>query len=262
MLSHIMEIAQQAGELIRTAADITPEEKTGFRDLVTQYDRQVQALLQSKLRAVLPQAAFLGEEGAFRPDGDALWEFIVDPIDGTTNFVQGFPNCCVSIGLLHRGQMELGVIYNPFTRELYSARRGQGAYRNGRRLQLADRDLQHSLCMFGSSPYYPELTELSLSLFGEIYAHAQDVRRFGSAALDFCYVADGRAGVYYECRLCPWDIAAGSLIAQEAGAVVSTLTGQSLPFDRKCSVAVGAPTAWAQMCNRFAPHIKGWEELL
>lgn len=262
MLNQIIQIAQQAGELIRNAADIAPEEKTGFRDLVTQYDRQVQALLQSRLRAVLPQAAFLGEEGDFRPDGDAQWEFIVDPIDGTTNFIQGFPNCCVSIGLLHRGQMELGVIYNPFTMELYSAQRGQGAYRNGRRLRLADRDLAHSLCMFGSSPYYPELTDLSLSLFAEVYAHGQDVRRFGSAALDFCYVADGRAGVFYECRLCPWDIAAGSLIAREAGAMVSTLTGAELPFDRKCSVAVGAPTAWAQMLRHFAPHVKGSEGLL
>ncbi len=146
------------------------------------------------------------------------------------------------------------MVYNPFSGELFSARRGHGAYLGSQRLQAPDLDLAHSLLIFGSAVYYPELIQKSLRLFNLAFPLVQDVRRFGSAALDLCFLAAGRAGVFFENRLCPWDIAAGSLIAQEAGVIVTQLDGTPLDFFRKCPVLAGVPSAWKQL---YAVYQKG-----
>ena len=191
-------------------ADRGVREKTGPRDLVTRYDTMVQDFLRRELLALLPGAAFMAEEGFEESDYSAAeWRFIVDPIDGTTNFIQGYRNSAVSVGLMHRGEMEYAVVYNPFDGETYTARRGGGAFLNGRPIRTADRDLEHSILIFGTALYYRELTERTLTVFNRVFPLVQDVRRFGSAALDLCYVAAGKAGVFFECRLCPWDYAAG-----------------------------------------------------
>lgn len=246
MLQQMTEIVRQAGELIRTVpeAERVASEKTGPRDLVTKYDRRVQEFLRSRLTAMLPQAAFMGEEDFDGTDySRAEWLFIVDPIDGTTNFVQGFHNSSISVALLHHGVAEYGIVYNPYDGELYTARRGAGAALNGAPIHCANRDLAHSLLIFGTALYYPELTEETMDLFVRTFPLVQDVRRFGSAALDLCYVAAGKAGVFFECRLCPWDYAAGALIAREAGCRVTRIGGQELDYFRKCSVLAGSPTA-------------------
>lgn len=253
MLEELTRIVRAAGEIILSAgAERGVREKTGPRDLVTVYDTRVQAFLQRELLASFPEAAFLGEEGfeekVFPADE---WLFIVDPIDGTTNFIQGYRNSCVSVGLMHRGRMECGVVYNPYDGECYTAQRDRGAFRNGIPIHCADRDLEHSLLIFGTALYYRDLVDQTMTLFNRAFPLVQDVRRFGSAALDLCYVAAGKAGVFFECRLCPWDYAAGSLIAAEAGCRVTQIDGSPLRFDRKCSVLVGAPTAYAGLREAF-----------
>lgn len=246
----IVRIVRQAGDIVLSAPDAfdAAEVKTSHRDLVTKYDRLVEDYLKKELLRLLPDAAFLGEEGDETPQWEkAEWLFIVDPIDGTTNFVQGFPNSCISVGLMHCGEMEYGVIFNPYTGELYRAKRGEGAWLGARRLKIEDRDLEHSLLIFGSALYYRDLVPVTLEIFNEAFPKVQDIRRFGAAALDFCYIASGKAGVFFECRLCPWDYAAGSLIAREAGAVVTALSGAPLDYFHRCSVLVGAPTAHREL---------------
>lgn len=247
MLQQLTDVVLRAGEIIRSARDIgqTVREKTSSRDLVTEYDTRVQAFLQRELLALLPEAVFFGEEGASaaRPE-ECEWCFIVDPIDGTTNFIQGFHNSSVSVGLMHRGRMEYGLVYNPYDGELYTAQRGKGAFLNGAPIHTEDRALSRSLLIFGSALYYRELIGQTLDIFRAAFPLVQDIRRFGSAALDLCYLAAGKAGVFYECRLCPWDYAAGSLIAEEAGCRVTQLDGTALSFDRNCSVLAGSPKAY------------------
>ncbi len=259
MLNDIAQIVLRAGAMVLSAKDAAAaaEVKTSHRDLVTKYDRMVEEFLQKELLSLLPDAAFLGEEGDETPRWEqAEWLFIVDPIDGTTNFVQGFPNVCISVGLMHCGVMEIGVVYNPYTDELFCAKRGEGTTLNGKRLSAEDRDLEHSLLIFGSAAYYRELLPVTTKIFDAAFPKVQDIRRFGAAALDFCYLAAGKAGVFFEARLCPWDYAAGSLIAQEAGITVSALSGEPLDFYRKCSVLAGTPTAHRQLLSIAAPHMK------
>ncbi|MCQ2418329.1 MAG: inositol monophosphatase [Clostridia bacterium] len=259
MLEELKEIAKKAGAIILSATEIkeSTELKTSHRDLVTKYDKLVERTVKKDLLALLPEAAFFGEEEA-APENlqSAEWLFVVDPIDGTTNFVQGFHNSCVSIGLMHFGKVEYGVVYDPYYDELFSAKRGDGAYLNGKRLTLSDRDLMHSLAIFGSAIFYPEITQLSLRVLEKVFLQAQDVRRFGAAALDLCYIAAGRAGVFFECRICPWDYCAGSLIAQEAGAVVTALSGKPLDLYHKCSVLAGVPTAYREVLSLAAPEME------
>lgn len=255
MLNALSKIVRQAGEIILSARDVEAgvREKTSPRDLVTSYDLQVQAFLHRELLKLLPQAAFLGEEAEVSPEEiqNAEWLFIVDPIDGTTNFVQGFHNSCVSVGLARRGVMEYGLVYNPYDGELYAARRGQGAALNGVPIHCRDHPLDRSLLIFGSALYYRELVPETLRLFNLAFPLVQDIRRFGSAALDLCYLAAGRAGAFYECRLCPWDYAAGALIAEEAGCKVSQLNGTPLDLFQKSSVLAGSPTAYRSLYALF-----------
>ena len=147
MLEQLKQIIRAAGQIILSAGaekDVT--EKTGSRDLVTKYDKAVEAFLRARLLALLPEAGFMGEESIHSEDWTRYeWLFIVDPIDGTTNFVQGYANSCVSVGLLHKGLVEYGLVYNPYVDELYWAKRGAGAYLNGERLSCGDRPLERSL---------------------------------------------------------------------------------------------------------------------
>lgn len=212
----------------------------------------MQDFLRGELLRLLPQADFLGEEDAAEAERkDGAWQFIVDPIDGTTNFVQGFPNSAVSVGLAYEGRMEYGVVFNPFDGELYAAQRGCGATLNGKAIRCRDNPLDRSLLMFGSALYYRELVPETLRLFGLAFPLVQDVRRFGSAALDLCYLAAGKAGVFFECRLCPWDYAAGSLIAREAGCEVTQLDGAPLSLQSKSSVLAGSPEAYRSLFALF-----------
>ena len=241
MYSIIADIVKKAGKRITDAKQIekSVKEKTSACDLVTAYDTAVQEELYAKLMAEFPDFGFYGEENdCCQTQGKRGW-FIVDPIDGTANFVRGMHHSCISVGLLLDGQMEYGVVYNPYYDELFTAQRGKGAFLNGEPIHVTDADMDHSLLLFGSAIYYRETIPATLRFVEELFPRVLDFRRGGSAALDLCYLAAGRADVYFECCIRPWDYAAGSLIAQEAGATVTALDGTPLRFVDRCSVAAG-----------------------
>lgn len=247
MLQQISELVKHCGEMILSADHIRDSVtvKPGSSNFVTRYDVAVQEFLQKKLLDLLPQAVFIGEENDARANADAEYAFIVDPIDGTTNFIKGYPRCAVSVGLAHRGKMELGVVYNPFSQELFTAKKGEGAERNGRCIHVSQNHLKDGIVCFGTSPYYPEAAEKSFELAKQLYQHAMDLRRTGSAALDLCDVACGRCELFFEAILSPWDYAAASLIVEEAGGSVMDMEEHTLRFDEKCSVLAGNQAALA-----------------
>lgn len=249
MLQQIEAIVREAGALVLGAdAEKGVKEKSGHQDLVTRYDSAVQAFLERRLLALLPEAGFLGEE---EQAGDGHTErkqvFVVDPIDGTTNFVKGYNHSGISVGLCDHGQMELGVVYNPYTDELFSAKRADGAFLNGKRLGLKPCTLDRAIVLMGTSPYYRQYADVTFAMARKLYDRSMDLRRSGAASLDLCYLAAGRIDCYFECLLSPWDLAAGSLIAQEAGALVTDMQGGSLPFDRKSSLAAANPGCHADL---------------
>ena len=210
--------------------------KSGRADLVTQYDKQVQERLRTGLLEIMPDAHFVGEEGStqqFAPTGTF---FIVDPIDGTTNFIKDYHFSCISVALVVDNTAELGVIYNPYTDEMFCAQRGEGAFCNGKRLHVSNEPLENGIVVFGTAPYHEELNEKTFQLAYAYFKKALDVRRSGSAALDLCTIAAGRAELFFELVLSPWDYAAGALIVEEAGGLVSDCDGRPLAYDRPCSV--------------------------
>lgn len=241
MYQNIAEIVKQAGKLILSAHHIgeSVKEKTSACDLVTAYDTAVQEQLHAQLTAAYPEFGFYGEENdCCETEGKRGW-FIVDPIDGTANFIRQLHHSCISVGLLVDGQMEYGVVYNPYYDELFTAERGKGAYLNGKPIHVTDAAMHESLVLFGSAVYYRETIPATLRFVQELFPITLDFRRGGSAALDLCYLAAGRADVYFECCIRPWDYAAGSLIVQEAGGIVTALDGTPLRFIDRCSVAAG-----------------------
>ncbi|MBE6985508.1 MAG: inositol monophosphatase [Ruminococcaceae bacterium] len=249
MYQQIETIVKEAGRIILGAHHIerSVEEKTSACDLVTAYDTAVQEYLRKALLTAYPQFGFYGEENdCCETEGKCGW-FIVDPIDGTANFIRKLHHSCVSIGLLVEGKMEYGAVYNPYFDELFTAQRGKGAFLNGERIHVTDVAMNESMLLFGSAIYYRETIPATLRFVEELFPQTLDFRRGGSAALDLCYVAAGRADVYFECCIRPWDYAAGSLIAQEAGAIVTALDGSPLRFADRCSVAAGNPKNYAQL---------------
>ena len=235
---------REAAALILQAHGILAEAKTGRRDVVTEYDRRVQELLMERFREALPDARFFCEEMDERDRLDAEHLFIIDPIDGTMNFVLGFHHSCISAAYAERGTVRAGAVYNPYMDEMFTAVAGKGAWLNGRPIHVTDAGLSGSLVCFGSSPYAPELADRTFALAKALCLAGLDVRREGSAALDLCSVAAGRAGLYYELQLSLWDYAAGALIVREAGGRCCTVDGGSFPTDgSKTTILAGSPAA-------------------
>lgn len=235
---------REGAELILHAGKILAQEKTGHRDVVTEYDKKVQELIVKRLRAIVPDARFFCEENTVQDDLHAEHVFVIDPIDGTMNFVKGCHFSCTSIGYLHNGVLTAAAIYDPYTDEMFSAVRGEGAWLNGEQLHAADTPLSENVVCFGTSPYYPEKTDETFRMARKAYDASLDLRRSGSAALDLAYVAAGRAGLFFEMNLSFWDYAAGMLITEEAGGKCSAADGSPLPLDgRKSSVLAGGKQA-------------------
>lgn len=242
---------EAAGRLLH-AHGVLAECKTGHRDVVTAYDRQVQDLLLERLSAACPGARFFCEENDRHDDLNAEHLFIIDPIDGTMNFVRGLNHSCISVAYRHSGSLEAAAVCNPYVDELFTALRGGGAFLNGRAIHADTAPLSETLVCCGTSPYREDLTAETFRLIEAAHRASLDVRRQGSAELDLCSVAAGRAGAYFELSLSLWDYAAGCLIVQEAGGVCTQLDGSPLPFDgSKPTVLAGGPQAWAD----FREHI-------
>ena len=238
MLDQIVSIVRRAGEIVLSARDIAAntQEKTSAADLVTTYDVAVEEFLKKELLQMLPEAIFYGEESDHDADPTKGWAFIVDPIDGTTNFVRHLNQSAISVGLAKDGVMEYGVVLDPFKNEMFSAKRGSGAFLNGKPIRVSERPLEQGIFGMGTAIYRREYLEPTMRLTTELFKRSCDFRRMGAAALDLCYVAAGRYDVFFEYNLCPWDYAAGSLIITEAGGRITTMEGNPLPLDRRDSV--------------------------
>ena len=240
MLKRIVDIVYKAGEIYKGAgSDLSVSLKTSNVDLVTKYDKEIQTFLYNELKRIIPDAALLGEEG----DGNKVltdgYCFIIDPIDGTTNFVKGFQHSAISVGLAKDKELIIGVVYDPDLDNMYYAEKGKGAYLNGNRIHVSDCDMQTSLVLFGTCPYEHELAHKTFELTEKVFYKSLEVRRGGSAALDICYVASGKADLYYELILRPWDWAGATLILNEAGGVCTQVNGDVLSLNSIKSYVCG-----------------------
>ena len=234
MLEKIKEIVLEAGKIVTGATDISAKttEKSGAADLVTQYDTAVELFLKEQLSAQFPDARFLGEESEQCVDPAKGRVFIIDPIDGTTNFVRGISQSAISVAMAVEGVMECAAVLDPFKNELFSAVRGEGAFLNGQPIHVSDRPLDKGIFGMGTAIYNREFDERTLSVLSSLFRRSCDFRRMGAAALDLCYVAAGRYDAFFEFSLAPWDFAAGSLIITEAGGKICTMAGKPLPIER------------------------------
>ncbi|MDE6659538.1 MAG: inositol monophosphatase [Eubacterium sp.] len=205
------------------ACNLGIESKGSAVNLVTEYDKKIQDFLFEELSKIIPGCSFLGEEGEGNKELADGYCFIIDPIDGTTNFIKGFQHSAISVGLAKDKALIAGVVLDPDLNNLYYAEKGKGAYLNGKQIHVSDCDLQNSLVLFGTCPYEHELAEKTFALTKEVFYNAIEVRRGGSAALDICYVASGKADLYYELIIRPWDFAGATIILEEAGGTFCTL---------------------------------------
>ncbi|ADD67932.1 inositol monophosphatase [Denitrovibrio acetiphilus DSM 12809] len=222
MLSKIEKAVTKAGEhLLKGFNSVKEISYKGKIDIVTQFDVEVEKILLNELSFMMPEYGFVAEETA-QQKTDKKKVVYIDPIDGTTNFVHGFPFCCVSVGVYEEGEGIYGVIYNPILREMFIAEKGQGAYLNRQKIQVSSKhNIQEALVATGFPYSIAEGNpQAALELLGTILKNTRGIRRAGSAALDLCYVAKGVFDAYYEFDLSPWDIAAGAVIAGEAEAHV------------------------------------------
>lgn len=240
-------ILREAGEKILAASQIkeTVTAKEGPANFVTKYDVAVQALLRQRLLELRPQAHFLGEEEDARDDVLHNEAFIVDPIDGTTNFIKGWNASAISVAMLQDGVVVVAATFDPYRQEFFYAEKGKGTTCNGVPVHVSGEALSQSLVCFGSAPYYPEVREKTFRLGMALMEHAVDVRRCGSAVIDLCEIARGAAGLFFEWKLSPWDYAACSLLITEAGGQITQMDGSPLVFDRPCSVLAGTRQACA-----------------
>lgn len=248
MVESIIPIVKEAGNIILQASNIIDEiqSKQGSANFVTKYDVQVQDFLYRELKSLYPEATFIGEEDDKKTTSQSDTCFIIDPIDGTTNFIFDYHHSSISVAYCINGKVEAAVVYNPYLNEVFSAERGKGAYLNDRRLKMADRRLAEGIVCIGTSPYYREKTDLTFLLTRKLFDRCLDIRRTGSAALDLCYVAAGRFVLFLELLLSPWDFAAASLIITEAGGIIRTMDGRSINFDNPCAIIAATPAAYEE----------------
>lgn len=240
MLEKIIEVVKKAGEIYKAADDdLGIEDKGSKVNLVTKYDKMIQDFLFSELEKIVPDCRFLGEEGDGNKRLTDGYCFIIDPIDGTTNFIKGFQHSAISVGLAKDREMIIGVVLDPDLNNMFYAEKGKGAYLNGKRIHCSDCDISESLVLFGTCPYEHELAHKTFELTEKIFYKAIEVRRAGSAALDICYVASGKADLYYEMILRPWDWAGASLILSEAGGFATTFEREPLNADKLTSFVCG-----------------------
>jgi len=232
MKTLIIKAARKAGELLMEKFERgIPVEFKGKYDLVTEADRHSEALIVKMIREQYPDHDILAEEGTYKRQNSG-YRWIIDPLDGTTNYAHGYPWFAVSIALEVRGSLELGVVYNPYNGEFYYAERGTGAFLNDRRVQVSTiGTLERSLTATGFAYDHKHCKANNYDYFAKFQKAAQACRRPGVASLDLASVAAGRFDGFWEMKLKPWDIAAGILLVQEAGGLVTDFDGRKMTLD-------------------------------
>jgi myo-inositol-1(or 4)-monophosphatase len=256
LLNIAVRAARRAGEVIIRSLNrlesLTVASK-GRNDFVTEVDHAAEHEIISTIRRHHPQHAFLAEESGASGESDTVW--IIDPLDGTTNFMHGFPVFAVSIACQIKGRLEHAVVYDPMRGELFTASRGAGAHLENHRLRVSKaRTLEGSLLATGF-PYRADSqhADAYFAMLKAVSQHAAGVRRPGAAALDLAYVAAGRVDAFWEFGLSPWDTAAGTLLVQEAGGRIGTLTGGE--YRQQGHIVAGTPKVYAALLEVIAPHV-------
>ncbi len=261
MYEIIESIMRKAGEIILKAEDITSKvsAKPGDANFVTAYDVEVEKYLTGELGEKFPEAKIVGEEES----GDNMktinsgLNFIIDPIDGTTNFIHGRRYSAISVGLCDNGKMIYGAVFNPYADRFYSAESGKGAYMKVKgtdivKLCVEDKPLSQCLAAFGTSPYARDrYGYATFDTAYKMFTRTLDIRRSGTASLDIVSVASGTLDIYFEYTLLPWDYAAGSIIVEEAGGIITDMKGQKLDFSRPTSVLCANHRAHEEWLNEI-----------
>jgi myo-inositol-1(or 4)-monophosphatase len=257
-LTIAIKAARQAGSVILrhiNKLESVPVEEKGRNDFVSEVDKQAEAEIIKELKRAFPRHSYLGEESGAQGSGKFQW--VIDPLDGTHNYLRGFPHFCTSIALLENGEPSCGVVFDPLRNEIFSATSGRGAFRNERRIRVAGRPSLKDALLVTGFPFRqrrhiaPHLA-MTNALLTE--AGAEDIRRTGSAALDLAYVACGRVDGYWEIGLHPWDIAAGWLLVREAGGKVSDFAGGD-EFMKRGNVIAGNLKTAEGIRAAIAPHL-------
>lgn len=257
MLNIAVKAARRAGAIINRASQdigtLTIKSKN-FNDFVSEVDVAAERAIIDTLKDAYPTHGFLGEEsGSTSHQSDFIW--IIDPLDGTTNFLHGFPQYCVSIALQHKGEITQAVIYEPNRNDLYTATKGRGAFLNDKRIRVSKCDkLQDALIGTGFPFRDFKYLDDYLSMFKSMIQKTTGIRRAGSAALDLAYVANGSLDGFWEIGLSAWDIAAGGLLVREAGGIVTDLSGQS-GWLESGNILVASPKIHEDMQAIIASHI-------
>jgi myo-inositol-1(or 4)-monophosphatase len=230
-------------------------EQKGRNDYVSEADRNAERAVISTIQKHYPDHAIIAEESGEQGESEYTW--IIDPLDGTTNFLHGFPVFAVSVGLRHQGRMEHGAVYDPLRQELFTASRGQGAQLDGRKIRVTGGTLLDRALLGTGFPYRDSnmAIEPYMQMLEKAIRNTAGVRRGGAAALDLCYVAAGRLDAFWETGLSIWDLAAGSLIIREAGGLIGGLDG-SENFLETGHVLTGTPKIYTQIARLFDPDIQ------
>ena len=227
MLNIAIRAARTAGDSIVREMDRTRDisiETKGKNDFVTEVDKNAEGIIISVIKNAYHEHAFLAEESGQEGENDYLW--IIDPLDGTTNFLHGFPHFSVSIALQNKGVLEQAVIYDPLKQELFTASKGKGAQLNNRKIRVSIKNTLDGALLGTGFPYNNEsVMQQFIESYKNLFPNVAGIRRAGVASLDLAYVACGRLDGFWEFNLRPWDIAAGALIIQEAGGINAELTG-------------------------------------
>lgn len=254
MLNIAVRAARVAGNIIARGfenRDDLDTQAKGKNDFVTKIDKEAEQAIISKIKQSYPDHAFYGEESGKQGD-DETFTWIIDPLDGTTNFIKGIPHFSVSIALLHKGRLDQAVVFDPIRGELFTASKGAGAQLNGYRIRASKaKDLDQTILGTAFPFKQPEQLEQYTQQFTQIFRKAGDIRRSGSAALDMAYVAAGRLDGYWERGVQPWDIAAGELLVREAGGLVTDFSGNNDPLYAGEMVA-GSP----RVVQQLVKHLK------
>ncbi|MEO6919324.1 MAG: inositol monophosphatase family protein [Collimonas sp.] len=263
MLNTAIKAARRGAQVISRASfdlDLVKVTKKQHNDYVTEVDQAAEAAIIDVLKNAYPDHAILAEESGasanLHDDNENVW--IIDPLDGTTNFIHGFPQYCVSIALQHKGQITQAVVYDPTRNDLFTATKGSGAYLNDKRIRVGKRDKIADALIGTGFPFRetegPAMDEY-MKMFRIMTQNCAGLRRPGSAALDLAYLAAGRLDGFFEKGLKPWDIAAGALLISESGGIIGDFSGES-DYLYKGDVLAGSPKIFAQMVGLLSPFAK------
>ena len=255
-LNIAVKAARRAGGVINRASRDVEQIKVSAKrdkDFVTEVDKAAEEAILGVLKEAYPDHAILAEESGASGDSDYVW--IIDPLDGTTNFIHGFPQYAVSIAQTHKGVLQHAVVYDPTRNELFTASKGAGAYVNDRRIRVSKRVKLNEVLIGTGFPFrYFEHVDAYLGIFRDMMHKTAGVRRPGAAALDLAWVAAGRIDGFWEIGLSPWDMAGGALLITEAGGLIGDLSGES-GYMNTGNIVGGNPKVFAQLLQIIAPHL-------